>query len=42
MLEVIENYTPSDRKIPREVVEKMDNELSERIEALKNTLLKSK
>ncbi|MBD0259958.1 MAG: hypothetical protein ICV83_29920 [Cytophagales bacterium] len=42
MLEIIENYTPSDRKIPREITEKMDKELAERIEEVRNKLLKSK
>ncbi len=41
-LEVIENYTPSNRKLPGEVIEKMDKELAERIEEVKNKLLKSK
>jgi hypothetical protein len=42
MLEIIENYTPSNRKIPREVIEKMDKEPAERIEEVRNKLLKSK
>ncbi len=42
MLEVIENYTPSNRKIPKEVIEKMDKELAQRIEEVRNKLLKSK
>jgi hypothetical protein len=42
MLEAIENYTPSDRQIPREVIEKMDKELAKRIEEVRSKLLKSK
>ncbi len=42
MLEAIENYSPSDRRIPREVIEKMDKELAERIQEAKSKLLKSK
>ncbi len=42
MLEVIENYTPSDRVIPPEILQKMDDELAVRVSELKKQLAKAK